>query len=893
MHTATTCGRFPQEHERFKIAMPPFDGSTDSYVSPLDALRVPWAMFPLHPIEPGPDGPRCGCGNPSCKDVGKHPALKWSEVKAGEKSRHPDYHSRECDCGACPNRETFGFGIATGERSGLVVVDIDETKCPGALARWEAFCGGECPLTYTVQTGSGGWHFYFEWPGFSVGNSGGAIGEGIDIRGDGGYVVAPGSPHKSGGRYDAPIFADLAPLPPALLEWFNAHAKPTKSKASGGVSSDPRPQRANAIDIDPDNEPSLLRAIPQVERERRATNYLANVEPEVKPGGDGSSQLIHVAGAVVRAFACGIDGGVRVLSNVPVGVGRSTKELRKKCCDAMEGERFVWGSKLIDPAILEFSVEDADQAQASMPGAGVTAASAPHEKARIQINAELDRVVDEAARALGNDPNVFKRAGELVRIVRVDACDADEAHREGTPQIRPFPMASLKVQLTRVASWLKKVEDKKAKEGEPRWKEVATTPGDDVVAAVSQMGEWSRVPRLESVIETPAMRPDGTILQIPGYDRATAFYYEPGGVIFSPVPEHPTQEQAHAALEVLLEPFLDFPFATGAAYMVPVAAVLTLLARPAIRGNVPAFVFEAATRGSGKTMLADVVAMITTGRIASKVTFPRSEEELEKILGGYARKGVSLFSFDNVSVDNPFGGAPLDKVLTSGGSVDLRILGKTETPTFEWRALVLASGNNVAFKGDTTRRVLVCRLESPLENPEDRADFLHPDLLGWVAEERARLAVAGLTVLRGYVTAGRPGVNVKPWGSFESWAGLVPRAIVWACGHGDADPQLARPTLDTSSEPEKTLLERLLLAFPSGEWRVRDLIDPQHPELLLNHDLQAVLEEMVPSTEKTRPQILGKALEAWKGRVVGGQRLARGQEKKTKVATWRVERVST
>src|SRR2546426_3381136 len=51
------------------------------------------------------------------------------------------------------------------------------------------------------MTGGGGLHFYFRWPGFAVSNSAGKLGGGLDVRGNGGQVVAPGSRHKSGAIY--------------------------------------------------------------------------------------------------------------------------------------------------------------------------------------------------------------------------------------------------------------------------------------------------------------------------------------------------------------------------------------------------------------------------------------------------------------------------------------------------------------------------------------------------------------------------------------------------------------------------------------------------------------------------------------------------------------------
>lgn len=83
--------------------------------------------------------------------------------------------------------------IVTGAVSGLVVVDIDPDK-GGQIADIDEVTG------IVVKTGGGGWHLYYKHPGHDVGNRAG-LRPGIDIRGDGGYVIAPGSLHESGELY--------------------------------------------------------------------------------------------------------------------------------------------------------------------------------------------------------------------------------------------------------------------------------------------------------------------------------------------------------------------------------------------------------------------------------------------------------------------------------------------------------------------------------------------------------------------------------------------------------------------------------------------------------------------------------------------------------------------
>lgn len=115
-----------------------------------------------------------------------------------------------------------GVGIATGARSGLAIVDVD-VKMGGGFSLVGLRCGrGTLPFTVLAYTGGGGFHLYYRQPeGLRVPNTVGRLPNvdgplpGIDLRGDGGYVVAPPSVHASGRPYrwasrqpDAP-----APLP--------------------------------------------------------------------------------------------------------------------------------------------------------------------------------------------------------------------------------------------------------------------------------------------------------------------------------------------------------------------------------------------------------------------------------------------------------------------------------------------------------------------------------------------------------------------------------------------------------------------------------------------------------------------------------------------------------
>ena len=109
------------------------------------------------------------------------------------------------------------IGIVTGEISNLIVLDIDPKH--GGDTSLERLEDKFRPLSATVEavTGGGGRHIYFAHPGSLTRNRAG-LAQGIDLRGDGGYIVAPPSIHPSGRPYEwaprhSPDEITLAPLP--------------------------------------------------------------------------------------------------------------------------------------------------------------------------------------------------------------------------------------------------------------------------------------------------------------------------------------------------------------------------------------------------------------------------------------------------------------------------------------------------------------------------------------------------------------------------------------------------------------------------------------------------------------------------------------------------------
>jgi hypothetical protein len=157
-------------------------------------LSLGCAVLPLHfPID-RQGVLQCSCGK-VCRQPAKHPFARL--VKNGLKGASRDVATVARWFGA----KRVNIGIATGAVSGIIALDIDprhegdETLL--ALERKHS----ALPATWRFLTGGGGEHMLFRHPGRDVPNSAGALGPGIDVRGDGGYIVAPPSRHISGRSY--------------------------------------------------------------------------------------------------------------------------------------------------------------------------------------------------------------------------------------------------------------------------------------------------------------------------------------------------------------------------------------------------------------------------------------------------------------------------------------------------------------------------------------------------------------------------------------------------------------------------------------------------------------------------------------------------------------------
>ena len=252
---------------------------------------------------------------------------------------------------------------------------------------------------------------------------------------------------------------------------------------------------------------------------------------------------------------------------------------------------------------------------------------------------------------------------------------------------------------------------------------------------------------LNGIITAPTLRPDGSLLCAPGYDEATGLLLRGGG--WPRIPECPTGAELKDAFRALWTPFAEFPFVTKEDRGVMVACVLTGIMRRSLP-HAPAFSFDAPASGSGKTLLGQCSLRIC-GSTPTIIPECRDEEELRKRLLAALREGKPGILLDNIR--GQFGSAALEAFLTSELYSD-RVLGVSQIVTLPTNVLLMISGNNFHPKGDLYRRILQARIDPKSDAPERRSFKLEP--LEYCRDHRHALVASELTLLRGFVCAGKP-----------------------------------------------------------------------------------------------------------------------------------------
>lgn len=423
---------------------------------------------------------------------------------------------------------------------------------------------------------------------------------------------------------------------------------------------------------------------------------------------------------------------------------------------------------------------------------------------------QMPTIIDMAEGALLHaELGYYQRGSMVVRPAMVPVAISD-GRKIDAPRLVDVKAHHMAEAFTRVVSF--KRFDKRAEE----WVN-SDCPHRIAETFLAREGQW-RLPVLTGIINCPTLRPDGSILDLPGYDPQTGLLFDPQDVRFPALPRDPDRATALRALDFLKDLISTFPFVTDADRSVALSGILTALIRRSLP-TAPLHGFNAPTAGTGKSMLVDLASQIATARPAPVIAQGKSEEEMEKRLGAALIAGDVLIAIDNC--EEPLGGELLCQTLTQT-SLKVRILGKSVNAEVPSNAAVFATGNNLTLEGDMTRRAIRATLDAGVERPELRA--FDRDPLAMVTAQRGDYVSAGLTVLRAYHIAGRPEMRA-PLGSFADWSRWVRDALIWL---GEADPCDTMEGMrgaDPKLEALTTVLEQWREVIGMDRVSVREIIE--------------------------------------------------------------------
>ncbi|WP_433267237.1 hypothetical protein ACQPZF_00915 [Actinosynnema sp. CS-041913] len=396
----------------------------------------------------------------------------------------------------------------------------------------------------------------------------------------------------------------------------------------------------------------------------------------------------------------------------------------------------------------------------------------PADRPAIRIGGEADTIRTlTTAVAGGALPDVFVAGGQLVHLSRISgAALADHA----AAQPAALPVSADPVTASGLAFLLAHhtyVHRLKKDKETGELTEVEASPTKTALSAVLSSRYWPGVRPLTGIVGSPVLRPDGTLLQTPGYDPATGLYHCPAAPV-PPIPAHPTADQVTDAKTFVLGRLLcDFPFVAPADRANHLALLLAPILRPYLGCLTPFGLISATTQSSGKTLLAEILGYIYGCK--NLVWRKGDDSELEKAITSALHSAAPIMLWDNIAEGTVIASAVLAQLLTSP-QWSARMLGSSGAGfTATNNRLWMATGNNIRLGGDMATRTVLVRLDpnDPHPDQRDQTAFGIPHLDNWLKHPANRVTVLRhlLILVMDWIQAGAPrsGHTMR---QFTTWA---------------------------------------------------------------------------------------------------------------------------
>jgi len=487
------------------------------------------------------------------------------------------------------------------------------------------------------------------------------------------------------------------------------------------------------------------------------------------------------------------------------------------------------------------------------------------------IKGEISRIVDIAERELAITQQYYQRGGIIVSVI------TDPSTKETL--IQGISQPALVRALSSAVTW-------EQYDGRSKTLLRADPPARHATILFDSIS-YRHLPVINGIARQPYLRPDGSLMQIAGYDPDTGMFGVFDSRKFS-IPEKPTREEAKAALNFLKRLLNEFCFATAADQSAALSSILTAAVRSSL-ANAPMIHVRAHAVGSGKSYLCAIFTAFASAQRGTPTTFPADDEECRKLLLAELLRAPAVIEFDNLTSDI-LPHKSLCSALTSE-YISGRILGISKTATVSTRALFLSSGNNVSPIKDMTRRCLSINLNPEVEIPAART-YKRPNLVSEILQEREKCVSAALTIIRAWIIADKPKTECKSLAGFGDWSDLCRQPLLWL---GCCDP--AESIFEAITEdPDREQLGRLLSAwkavFGNAPKMVREAVVQSGFPGEENKELKEILHDIADEHGDINRHRLGRWILRHEGQIIDGQRFIRCSGK-TSVGRWQVESVSS
>lgn len=333
--------------------------------------------------------------------------------------------------------------------------------------------------------------------------------------------------------------------------------------------------------------------------------------------------------------------------------------------------------------------------------------------------------------------------------------------KEEAAKIEILDLNTAKYEFARLVNWFQ--------EGKSEWG-THVDPAQNVINDALATHK-PPLPELTEVVSIPIVTSSGRLVDTPGYDAESGVFYAATPGCIPKVKTDATKEDALDALKWIYDEVLvDFPFADDASKAAAISVAILPFVRQLINGQTPMHLLEKPAAGTGATTLGQVLCYPFAGKEIPVTTWTSNEEERRKQITAHLASGGGHVFYDNMS--GYINSDVLASALTSKHWSD-RILSTSKQVEYPINCIWLATGNNPEFHSQILRRIASIRLVSLLEDPSQRTEWRHADLLDWVSKHRKEYVEKILTIVMAWLNAGQPQFQGKPLASYVSWSSVM------------------------------------------------------------------------------------------------------------------------